>query len=61
MTLDTQVNPAESDKGSIYNRKEWLEKYEYWKGKFCSEYGEARPRSASIFSNKSANVLVKYF
>ena len=24
MTLDTQVNLAESDKGSFYNQKEWL-------------------------------------
>ena len=26
MTLDTQVNLAESDKSSFYNQKEWLEK-----------------------------------
>ena len=58
MTLETQVNLAESDKGSFYNQKEWLEEYKYEKGMFYSEYGEA---SASIFSNKFANVLVKYF
>ena len=34
MTLDTQVNLAESDKGSFYNQKEWLEEYEHRKGKF---------------------------
>ena len=60
-TLDTQLNLAESDKGSIYNRKGWLEKYEYGKGMFCSEYGDDLWRSASIFWNKFANVLVKYF
>ena len=58
MTLDTQVNLAESDKGSFYNHKEQLEEYEYAKGMFYSESGET---SASIFSNKFANVLVKYF
>ena len=26
LTLDTQVNLAESDKSSFYNQKEWLEK-----------------------------------
>ena len=26
MTLDTQVNLAESDKSSFYNQKEWLDK-----------------------------------
>ena len=60
-TLDTHVNLAESDKDSFNNRKEWLEKYEYGKGMFCSEYGDELWRSASIFSNKIANVLVKYF
>ena len=34
MTLDTQVNLAESDKGSFYNQKEWLEEHEYGKGMF---------------------------
>ena len=61
MTLDTQVNLAESDKGSFYNQKEWLEEYEHGKGKFYSEYGEDLRTSASIFSNKFTNVLVKYF
>ena len=32
MTLDTQVNLAESDKSSFYNQKEWLEKSE---GRAC--------------------------
>ena len=40
MTLDTQVNLAESDKGSFYNHKEWLEEYEYGKDMFYSEYGD---------------------
>ena len=34
VTLDTQVNLAEIDKGSFYNQKEWLEGYEYGKGMF---------------------------
>ena len=34
ITLDTQVNLAEIDKGSFYNQKEWLEGYEYGKGMF---------------------------
>ena len=58
MTLDTQVNLAESGKGSFYNQKEWLEESEYGQGRFHSEYGET---PASIVSNKFANVLVKYF
>ena len=33
-------NLAESDKGSFYNQKEWLEEYEYGKGMFYSEYGD---------------------
>ena len=37
MSLDTQVNLEESDKGSYYNQKEWLEEYEYVKGMFYSE------------------------
>ena len=61
MTLDTRVNLAESDKGSFYNQKEWLEEYEHGKGMFYSEYGVDLRTSASIFSNKFANVLVKYF
>ena len=40
MALDTQVNLAESDKGSIYNQKEWLDGYEHGKGMFYSEYGD---------------------
>ena len=27
ITLDTQVNVAESDTGSFYNHKEWFEEY----------------------------------
>ena len=61
MTLDTQVNVDESDKGSSYNQKEWLEDYEYGKGMFYCEYGDYLRTSALIFSNKFANVLVKYF
>ena len=61
ITLDTQVNIAESDKGSFYNQKEWFENYEYGKGMFYSEYGDDLRTSASIFSSKFANVLVKYF
>ena len=34
MSLDTQVSLTESDKGSFYNQKEWLEEYEYGKGMF---------------------------
>ena len=37
MTLETKVNPAEKDKGSFYNQKEWLEEYECGKGMFYSE------------------------
>ena len=37
MTLDTQVNLAKSDKVSFYNKKEWLEEYEYGKNIFQSE------------------------
>ena len=61
MALDIQVNLAESDKSSFYNRKEWLETYDYGKGMFYSEYGDELWRSASVFSNKFANVLVEYF
>ena len=61
MTLETQVNLAESDKGSFYNQKQWLEEYEYGKGMFYSEYDDDLRMSASIFSHKFANVLVKYF
>ena len=61
MTLDTQVNLAESDKGSFYNQREWLEEYEHEKGMFYSEYGDDPRVSASTFSNKFASVLVKYF
>ena len=61
MALDTQVNLAESDKGSFYNQKEWLEEYEHGKGMFYSEYGDDPRVTASISSNIFANVLVKYF
>ena len=47
MTLDTQVNLAESDKGSFYNQKEWLEEYEYGKGMFYSEYGDDKNYTSS--------------
>ena len=57
----TQVDLAESGKGSFYNQKQWLEEYEYGKGMFFSEYDNDLRTSASIFSNKFANVLVKYF
>ena len=53
MTLETQVKLAESDNGSFYNQKEWLEEYD--------GYNDDLWTSASIFSNKFANVLVKYF
>ena len=59
MTLDTQVNLTESDKGSFHNQKDWLEEYEYGKSMFYSEYGDDLRSSTSIFSNKFANVLVK--
>ena len=58
MTLDTQVNLAESEKGSFYNHKEWLEEHEYGKGMFYSEYGGDIRASASIFSNKFAKVFL---
>ena len=61
ITLDTQVNLAKNDKGSFYNQKEWLQGYGYGKGMFYSEYRDDLWTSASIFSNKFANVLVKYF
>ena len=57
MILDTQVNLAESDKGSFYNQKEWLEEDEYGKGMFYSEYSDDLRSSASISSNKFANVF----
>ena len=43
MTLDTQVNLAESDKVSFYNQKEWLEEYEHGKSMFYSEYNQKQP------------------
>ena len=61
MTLDRQVNLEESDKGSYYNQKECLGEYECGKYMFYSEYGVDLRTSTSIFSNKFANVLVKYF
>ena len=57
MTLDTQVNLAETDKGSFYNQKGWLEKYEYGKAMFYSEYSDELRTSASIFSEKFAKVF----
>ena len=59
MALDTQVNLTESDKGSFYDQKEWLEEDKYGKGMFHGEYGDDPRVCASIFSNKFANVLVK--
>ena len=47
MTLDTKVNLAESDKGSFYNQKEWLEEYEYGKGMFYREYGDDKNYTSS--------------
>ena len=61
MVLDTQVNLAESHKGSFYKQREWSEEYEYGNDMFHSEYGDDLQTSASIFSDKFANVLVKYF
>ena len=61
MTLDTQINLAESDKGSFYNKKEWLEKYEYGKGLLYSECSDDLRASASIFSNKFAIYIYIYF
>ena len=58
MTLDTQVNLAESDKGSFYNQKEWLEEYEYGKGMFCSEYGDD-PRVRPIYIDVSC-IMITY-
>ena len=43
MTLDTQVNLAESDKVSFYNQKEWLAGYEHGKGMFYSDYSQKQP------------------
>ena len=61
MTLDTQVNLDKSDKGSFYNQKEWLKEYEYGKGMFYSGHVDDLRTSASIFSSKFANVVVKHF
>ena len=47
MTFDTQVNLAESDKGSFYNHKEWLEEYDYGKDMFYSEYGDDKNYTSS--------------
>ena len=47
LTLDTQVNLTESDKGSFYNQKEWLEECEYGKGMFYNEYGQKQPPGCS--------------
>ena len=61
MILDTQVNLAENDKGSFYNQKELLEEYKCRNCMFYSEHSDDLWMSASIFLNKFANVLVKYF
>ena len=61
MTLDKQVDLAETDKGFFYNQKEWLEEYEYGKGMFYSEYGDDSRVSASISSNKFANPIPSNF
>ena len=53
MTLDTQVNLAESDKGSFYNQKEWLEEYEYGKGMFYSEYVDNKNYTSSEDNNSN--------
>ena len=53
MTLDTQVNLAESDKVSFYNQKEWLEEYEHGKGMFYSEYSLKQP--PEVFCEKSCS------
>ena len=52
ISLETQVNLAESHKGSFCNQKEWLEENECRKGMFYSEYGDDLRTSPSIFSNK---------
>ena len=44
MTLETLV---ESDKGSFYNQREWLEEYEYGKGFFYSEYDDDKNYTSS--------------
>ena len=53
MTFDTQVNLAESDKGSFYNQKEWLEEYEYGKGMFYSEYVDNKNYTSSEDNNSN--------
>ena len=58
MALDTQVNLAESDKGSFYNRKEWLEEYEYGKGMFYSEYAVTSGRLLLYFRT---NLLMLWY
>ena len=40
VTIDSQVNLAENDKGSFYIQKEWLEGCAYGKGIFYSEYDD---------------------
>ena len=66
MTLNTQVDLAESGKGSFYNQREWLEEYDCGKGMFYSEYGDdknyrisskiGRPLKISRFENKPKNI-----
>ena len=47
MTLDTQVNFAERDKISFYNKKKWLQEYEYGKDIFYSEYDDDKNCTSS--------------
>ena len=49
MTLETQVNHAESDEGSFYNQKEWLEEYEYGKACFIMNTGTTSGRLLLFF------------
>ena len=47
MTLETQVDLAESDKSSFYNQREWLKKYEHGNGVFYSEYSDDKNQTSS--------------
>ena len=51
MTLHTQVNLAESDKGSFYNQREWLEEYKYGKGMFYSEHDDDKNHTSSQYND----------
>ena len=53
MTLDTQVNLAESDKGFFYNQKEWLEEYGYEKAIFYSECDDDENYMSSEYIDSS--------